>query len=109
MDSKVDNYLKRRIWKADGVYYFCRMCGDYMKDSAFYPDKNKNFGVSYTCKLHTKKEKKTEEDKDFDYLKMSRITDNDFDETQRLLENLGFRFGHGELPVHEQFRLKHNL
>lgn len=109
MDTKVDSYLKRRIWKADGVYYFCRACGDYLLESNFYPDKQKNFGVSYTCKLHTKRNKKTDEDKEYDYLKMSRITDSDFDETQKLLENLGYRFGNTELPVYEQFKKKHNL
>lgn len=109
MDTKVDTYLKRRMWKDDGVYYFCRLCGDYLNEDMFYADKDKPFGLSYTCKVHTKKYKKTEEEKEFDHLKMSRITDKDFEETQKLLQQIGYKFGRDEKPVYEQFMIKHGL
>ena len=107
--NKVDAYLNRRLWKADGIYYFCRLCGDYLHESNFHNDKSKAFGVSYMCKIHKRKDKITEADKEFEYLKMSRITNDDFEQTQILLERMGYKFGPYELPVHEQFKIKYKI
>jgi hypothetical protein len=105
--SKSEQYLKRRMWREDGLYYFCNLCGDYKLETEFYKSKNTPFGITYKCKLHYKKDDNST--KEFDHLKLSPITDDDFLGAQILLENLGYKFGADQLPVWKQFEIKHNL
>jgi hypothetical protein len=92
----------------DGFVYFCRLCGDYKPETEFYKSKDTHFGVSYKCKIHFKKTKQ-EDDDSMSYLKLQTITDSDFEQTQQLLENLGYKFGRDQEPVWRQFERRHNL
>lgn len=105
--SKVEQYLKRRMWRGDGIYHFCSLCGDYKLETEFYKNKSNPFGLSYKCKIHFKKE--TNKDPEVHYLKLSQITDNDFAGAQELLESMGYEFGPNQEPVWRQFEIKHNL
>ena len=104
-----NNYLKRRMLTDDGWVYFCRMCGKYIPQSQFYKSSKTPFGIDTKCKLHYSHKKDEKVDKDMDYLKLNPISDEDFIGTQRLLENLGYSFGPNELPIYEQFNIKHGL
>ena len=106
--TRIQTFQNRRIWKEDGIYLFCRSCGDYKLESEFYNSKDTPFGKTYKCKLHYDKTY-YDDDTDTEYLKMSPITDFDFEETERVLKDLGYKFGPGELPVWKQFEIKHNL
>ena len=97
------------MWREDGIYYFCSLCGDYKLESEFYKSKNTNFGITYKCKIHYKKSTQEEKDDTNDHLRLSPITDDDFAGAQRLLEILGYKFGSEQLPVWKQFSNKHNL
>jgi hypothetical protein len=44
-----------------------------------------------------------------DYLKLNPLSDKDFEDTQLVLEKLGYAFGPDQLPVWRQFEIKHNL
>jgi hypothetical protein len=107
-NSKTDRFLKRRMWREDGIYYFCTLCGDYKLETEFYNSKDTNFGKTYKCKLHYKKDQIKEEETN-EYLRLSTLTDEDFAGAQRLLETLGYKFGADQLPVWKQFILKHKL
>jgi hypothetical protein len=110
--TKIDSYLKRRMLTDNGWIYFCRLCGDYKPESDFYKSKHTHFGITYKCKLHYGKDKSNETPEDDDivsYLKLQKISDSDFEQTQVVLEKLGYRFGPNELPVWKQFEIKHNL
>lgn len=105
--SKFERYLYRRIWKEDGIYYFCTYCGDWKHENEFAKDKNKRYGISYTCRNHLNKKNKRVEGQD--HLSMGKLIDSDFIGTQILLENLGYKFGPDQLPVWKQFEIKYNL
>jgi len=108
MGSKMQSYLNRRIWREDGTYYFCRLCGDYKHENEFYNSKHTPFGKTYKCKEHYVRDTEPR-DKSMDYLNLQTITDKDFYGAQLLLSKLGYTFGPNEKPVWEQFNLKHNL
>ena len=108
MGTKMQSYLNRRIWREDGTYYFCRLCGDYKHENEFYNSKQTHFGKTYKCKEHYKKDE-VPQDRSMDYLNLNTITDEDFKGAQLLLSNLGYTFGPESKPVWEQFNLKHNL
>lgn len=107
--SKAERFLKRRMWREDGLYYFCSLCGDYKLESDFYKSKTTPFGITYKCKIHYKKSTTEEGEDKNDHLRLSPITDDDFAGAQRLLETLGYKFGADQLPVWKQFINKHNL
>lgn len=104
----MQTYLNRRIWREDGTYYFCRLCGDYKHETEFYNSKHTPFGKTYKCKIHYIKDKQPT-DKSMDYLNMQTITDDDFNQAEEILKNLGYTFGVGQEPVWKQFNKKHNL
>ena len=106
--KKIESYLNRRIWREDGTYYFCRLCGDYLHEREFYNSKDTPFGKTYKCRIHYSKNKE-EDTEEFEHLKMNPIKDSDFEGAEQLLTNLGFTFGAGELPVWKQFEIKHKL
>lgn len=106
--KRIQSFQNRRIWKEDGVHLFCRLCGDYKLETEFYNSKDTPFGKTYKCKIHYDK-KYRDDDKETEYLKMTPITDSDFEQTEILLTHLGYKFGPGELPVWRQFEIKHNL
>lgn len=107
--KKIESFLRRRIMGEDGHWLlFCRLCGEYKSETQFYNSKHTPFGKTYKCRDHYVKD--TEKpDPEFDYLKMNPISDKDFTETEKVLRNLGYKFGPGELPVWQQFNNKHNL
>jgi len=104
--SQIEKNLKRRMWREDGIYYFCRICGDYLHESNFYKSNKGFFKIDTKCKLHyTKKDK--DDDGEMDYLKLNPLTDDDFKGAQRLLEQLGYKFDMDSPPVHIQFNQRH--
>ena len=108
MGTIMQTYLNRRIWKEDGVYYFCRLCGDYKHEIEFYNSKHTPFGKTYKCKIHYIKNKEPK-DTSMDYLNMKTITDEDFSQARLVLSNLGYTFAEGSEPVHIQFNKKYNI
>lgn len=106
-NTKVQRLQKRRIMSPTGWLYFCNQCGDYKPEDEFYKSKSTPFGFTYKCRLHFKYDEPA--DPKFDYLKLNPITDEDLDETQKVLEQLGYKFGADQTPVWEQFNKKHNL
>lgn len=92
---------------SSGWTYFCSQCMDYKLETEFYKSKHNPFGITYKCKLHFTKNQ--ERDTEMDYLKLLPVTTEDYLQTKDLLEKLGFKFGPGQLPVWEQFLIKHKL
>jgi len=109
MGREIINYnLRRRMWRTDGIYYFCRICGDYLREDNFYKSTRTKWGIDTKCKIHyTKRE--PDDDGEMDYLKLNPIRDEDFKGTQMILERLGYKFGSEYPPVHIQFNQRHNL
>lgn len=106
--ENIENHLKRRILTEEGWKYFCRICGKWLPAENFYKSNKYRFGLNTKCKLHYNKKNEVV-DKEMEYLKLNPLRDEDFVGTQELLEKLGYKFGPGELPVHEQFNIKHNF
>ena len=92
----------------DGWVYFCRICGDYKPESEFYKRKKHPFKTDSRCKLHYSKKDK-DDDGDMNYIKFLPLKEDDFIQTQIVLELLGYKIGKDEDPVHIQFNKKHNL
>jgi len=106
--ENINRNLKRRMWTEQGIVYFCRICGEYKLENEFYKSKTGPFKIDTKCKIHyTKKE--PDDDGSMDYMKLNPLTDEDFKGAQNLLEALGYKFGVGVPPVHEQFNQRHNL
>lgn len=106
--ERINNNLNRRMWRDDGIYYFCRICGQYKHEDTFYKSKRTLWGLDTKCKIHyTKKDK--DDDGEMDYLKLAPLKDEDFEDTQRFLERLGYKFGAEHPPVHIQFNQRHNI
>jgi hypothetical protein len=106
--DRLSRFQNRRLLTDQGWVYFCKLCGDYKPESEFYKNKAGHFGLTYKCREHYKKNPNAG-DKTTDHLKLNKLTDEDFVETQKVLEKLGYEFGPGSLPVWEQFNKKHNL
>ncbi len=107
--NRIDRFLKKRIMGSDGNWrLFCRLCGEYKSENEFYNSKHTAFGKTYKCKIHYLKNDEPI-DPEFDYLKMNPIKDEDFQQTEIVLQNLGYKIGPNELPIWRQFELKHNL
>jgi hypothetical protein len=107
--DRIDRFLKRRIMSAEGHWLlFCRLCGEYKNENEFYNSKGTPFGKTYKCKDHYIKSSEPI-DSEFDYLKMNAITDKDFEQTEIVLNNLGYKTGANELPIWRQFEIKHKL
>lgn len=100
--KEFEQYLSRRIMTEDGWVYFCRGCGQYHPETEFYHSKKSKWGIDSRCKIHYKKTKE-ELDPEMDYLKLDALSENDFIETQKFLERLGYKFGPGQPSVHSQF------
>jgi hypothetical protein len=109
MGQEQINYnLRRRMWREDGIYYFCRICGTYLREDLFYKSKRTPFKIDTKCKSHyTKRE--AGDDGEMDYLKLNPIRDEDFEGTQMILERLGYKFGIDCPPIHIQFNQRHNI
>jgi len=105
----INTNLRRRMLSEEGWVYFCRICGKYLPESEFYKSKAGGFGIQTKCKHHYKKNSVEPYDPEMEYLKLQPIQDDDFYETQKLLESLGYEFGPGKEPVYKQFEKKHNL
>ena len=104
--SKIEKNLKRRMWREDGVYYFCRICGTYLNENNFYKSTRGPFKIDTKCKLHyTSKDK--DDDGEMNYLKLNPLTDSDFEGAQRVLETLGYSFDMDSPPIHIQFNQRH--
>lgn len=106
--DKIQFHLKQRILTEEGWIYYCRICNKWYPEDNFYKSTKYRFGLNTKCKLHYNK-KNEPIDKEMEYLKLNPIKDEDFIETQQFLEKLGYKFGEGELSVHEQFLKKHNI
>ena len=106
-NSKIQRLQKRRIMTDNGWQYFCNQCGDYKPENEFYNSKSTPFGVTYKCRLHFKYDEPA--DPKLDYLKLTPITDEDLEETERVLNNIGYKTGPDELPIWRQFEIKHNI
>lgn len=107
--GKVSLFQNRRIWRKDGIYYFCGLCGDYKIESDFYKSKHTPFGITYKCKIHYRSNKGGETDSSMDYLSLTSLKDSDLEETQLVLERLGYKFGPDQLPVWRQFEIRHGI
>ena len=107
--GRVTSFQNRRIWRNDGIYYFCSFCGVYKIESVFYKSKQTPFGVTYKCKMHYRTEKGVKTDNTMDYLSLSTLKDSDFEQTQLFLERLGYKFGPDQLPVWMQFEIRHGF
>lgn len=106
--AEFEKYLNRRMWSDEGVLYFCRICGQYKLESEFYTRSDTAFGKDYKCKMHyTRKDE--EHDPEMDYLKLNPLKEKDFEDAQRILQQLGYEFGSGTQSVHKQFLKRHNL
>jgi hypothetical protein len=100
--------LSRRIMGEDGLWLvFCRTCGKYKPETEFYKKKKNAWGVDSRCKIHFNRKEK-DEDKSNDHLKLNPLTEDDFRQTQMLLQKLGYRFDTDE-SIHIQFLKKHKL
>jgi len=106
-NTKVQRLQKRRIMTESGWVYFCSQCGDYKSEEEFYKSKSTPFGLTYKCRLHFKYDEPS--DPKLDYLKLNPITDEDLEETEKVLNNMGYKTGPDELPIWRQFEIKHNL
>ena len=106
--KRIDSFLKRRMMTTEGWVYFCTSCGDYKPETEYYHSKSTPFGLTYKCRIHYRKDN-TPVDPSMDYLKLNPLKDEDFEDTQTVLEKLGYTFGPNQLPVWRQFELKHNL
>ena len=106
--KQFEQYLSRRMMAETGWVYFCRQCGLYLPEEQFYKAKDTRWGLDSRCKIHHSR-KDNDDDGEMDYLKLNTISDEDFIGTQRLLENLGYSFGPNELPIYEQFNIRHGL
>jgi len=102
-----DKYLSRRMMGDTGWMYFCRQCGMYRPEEEFKKVKNTYWGLSPSCRLHNKTSSGKLE-KDTEYLVFRNISEQNFIETQKVMEALGFNYGQGK-TVHQQFCEKHNL
>ncbi len=107
-EDRISRFQNRRLMTPDGWVYFCKLCGDYKPESEFYKNKAGHFGITYKCKEHYKISK-IKPDKSTEHLKLNKLTDEDFEQTQKVLERLGYEFGPNSLPVWQQFNKKHNL
>jgi hypothetical protein len=106
-DDGLKKYLSRRILKEEGWCFFCRICGTYLPEDQFYKSSQSKWGVDTKCKIHyTRKDKN--DDSDCDHLKLDPLTENDFIQTQLMLERLGYKFN-SEETIHEQFKKKYGL
>ena len=106
--EQIQTNLKRRMMLDNGWNYFCRICGTYLPEQNFYKSKTGLFKIDTRCKLHYEKKDK-EETNEMDYLKLDPLSDNDFEGAQRLLETLGYKFGIEHPPIHQQFKIRHNI
>lgn len=106
-NQRLTKFQKRRIMSDLGWLYFCSQCGDYKPENQFYNSKHTPFGITGKCKLHFKYDEP--KDPTLDYLKLNPITDEDLEQTETVLKNLGYKVGPEELPIWRQFELKHNL
>lgn len=104
----MDGFLKRRMLTEAGWVYFCTSCGEYKLEKEFYKSKTNPFGLTYKCRVHYQKDDIVN-DPSTNYLKLNPLSDKDFQETELILTNMGFKFGPDELPVWKQFNIKHNL
>lgn len=103
MGKQFEQHLSRRIMGEDGYWlYFCRICGTYLNEKQFYNSQKSKWGIDSRCKIHYKKTKE-DIDPEMDYLKLDALTEEDFIETQKLLERMGYKFCEGCPSVHEQF------
>ena len=106
--EQINFNLRRRMLTDEGWKYFCRNCGTYLPETNFYKSKTGPFKISTQCKIHYSKKTKDDSD-EMDYLKLDPLQDEDFQETQMMLERLGYKFGIDEPPVHIQFNTRHNI
>jgi len=117
MSKEFEKYLSRRMMGDSGWMFFCVQCGMYKDESEFNKNEKTNWGLASSCKVHKrgyrnrKKGLSTgyieeEEDNEMDYLKLTPLTEDDFIETQKTLERMGYTFGQGK-TVHEQFMEKY--
>jgi hypothetical protein len=106
MGKQFQQYLSRRVMTEEGWALFCVQCGQYVAETNFYKKKGSTWGYDSRCKIHyTRKDK--DDDGEMDYLKLNPLTEDDFIQTQIMLEKMGFKFGPGEKSVHEQFMDRH--
>lgn len=106
--GEFQQYLNRRRLTPDGWMYFCRICGEYKLEDEFYKRSDTVFGKDYRCKIHYVKKNK-DEDSEMDYLRLLPLKEQDFIDTQILLQTLGYEFGTDSPPVWIQFNQRHNL
>ncbi len=106
--QNINRNLKRRMLTEDGWVYFCRICGEYKLETEFYKSKTGPFKIDTKCKEHYTR-KDIDDDGSMDHLKLNPLSDDDFEGAQKLLERLGYKFGVGHPPVHEQFNTRHKL
>jgi hypothetical protein len=100
-------YLSRRMWTEQGVVYFCRICGEYLPENQFYKRNDTPFKIDSRCKIHYSR-KEDNDNGEMDYFKLNSLTENDFVQTQIILEKMGYKFGIEE-SVHEQFLKKYKI
>lgn len=102
-DDGLEKYLSRRIITEEGMSYFCRICGTYKPEKDFYKRKGSKWGVDYKCKIHSTK-KEPDDDGSMNHLKLDPLTEQDFIESGKLLQRMGYDITKN---IHEQF-LKRN-
>lgn len=90
----------------EGWMYFCNTCGVYKPENSFYRRKaSRKFGLDTRCKIHFNKT--TKEDIEMRYLNLHSLQPRDWEESQAVLERLGYVFCPDCPSVHQQFMEKH--
>lgn len=101
--------VNRRIWdEVLGLCYFCTVCGTYKPENDFYKSKRTPWGRDTRCKVHYGKKGK-HNDPETEYLRLKKLSPNDFKETKKLLEILGYDTSDPNNSIHQQFLKKHKL
>ena len=110
-DEKLKKNIGLRYLNEEGIMmYFCKMCGTWKPESSFYRKKNGVYGKNEVCRSHylknnrlTKEEREAEQDNK--HLHYSKLTDEDFENTQEFLRLIGYDTA-SEKSVHIQFMEK---
>jgi len=105
--NQFEKYLSRRLLTEQGWVYFCRICGEYKPENQFYKRSDTPYKIDSRCKEHYTR-KNNDDDGEMDYLKLNPLTEDDFIETQRFLERIGYSYN-SDKPIWKQFNERHGI
>jgi hypothetical protein len=107
MKKQFVKQLGRRMMSESGWVYFCRICNNWRPAEDFYKKKDTPYGIDSRCKIHLSRKDK-DDDGMMDYFRLDALTEDDFTNTQKVLEGLGYEFNTNK-TVHQQFCEKYDL